>query len=261
MTTSLPFADRCIVTIQPHPDDESSKAAATVARYAALGARVVLICCTDGGAGTPTSDGTPLAVQRSRELAHAAALLGFARVVHLGYRDSGMDASVSDGFSTRPIDPIIDEVAALLRSEQPHAVITFDPDYASRHPDHQRAYDVAVAAFRRSTDHTASAQRLYGTRTHSPAKLAALHRWLTAESRPSPYTNALANASMRVDARIEVGGYVAVAHAALRAHTSQVPADDPWFFSVPTDVQAQIYPYEDFELLAGPPARAGELLD
>src|SRR4051794_20737120 len=45
------MADLVLMTVHAHPDDESSKGAGTVARYAAEGVRTVLVCCTGGEQG------------------------------------------------------------------------------------------------------------------------------------------------------------------------------------------------------------------
>ena len=44
-------AERCLLTVHAHPDDEASKGAGTVARYHAEGVHTVLVCCTDGAEG------------------------------------------------------------------------------------------------------------------------------------------------------------------------------------------------------------------
>src|SRR5262245_53871966 len=40
-----------LLTVHAHPDDEASKGAATVARYAAEGISTSLVCCTGGEEG------------------------------------------------------------------------------------------------------------------------------------------------------------------------------------------------------------------
>ncbi|MGL4339594.1 MAG: PIG-L family deacetylase, partial [Rhodoglobus sp.] len=42
---------RCLLAVHAHPDDESSKGAATYAAYARAGARVVVVSCTGGERG------------------------------------------------------------------------------------------------------------------------------------------------------------------------------------------------------------------
>jgi LmbE family N-acetylglucosaminyl deacetylase len=71
-----------VVAFHAHPDDEALLTGGTLARAAAEGHRVVVVMAT-----------TPARVDRAelrrRELEESAATLGVARVVHLGYADSG----------------------------------------------------------------------------------------------------------------------------------------------------------------------------
>ena len=56
--------------VHAHPDDESSKGAATMARYAKEGHRITVVTCTDGMAGeilNPAMD-RPGVKERMREL-------------------------------------------------------------------------------------------------------------------------------------------------------------------------------------------------
>src|SRR5579862_3622202 len=92
----MSMAERCILTVHAHPDDESSKGAATIARYAAEGIRTVLVCCTGGEAGEILNEAADseearldLPAVRARELDAATRIIGYHRVIKLGYRDSG----------------------------------------------------------------------------------------------------------------------------------------------------------------------------
>ena len=83
------------VFFHAHPDDEAIATGGTMARVAAEGHRVVLVCATKGELGE-VADGflDPASRSTDRRVAevHAAAdLLGARRVAFLGYRDSGMD--------------------------------------------------------------------------------------------------------------------------------------------------------------------------
>jgi len=89
-----------LMALHAHPDDESSKGAAAVARYADAGVRCVLVTATGGEAGeilNPAMDRPDvrenLAEYRRKELEDAARIIGYADVVMLGYRDSGMPDS------------------------------------------------------------------------------------------------------------------------------------------------------------------------
>jgi mycothiol S-conjugate amidase len=80
-----------------------------------------------------------------------------------------------------------------------------------------------------------------------------MHEWLRAQGLDSPYERLVVGATVAADpttTRVHVAEHLAAARGALRAHRSQVPADDPWFFSVPVDVMAARYPWEDFQLAA-----------
>ena len=55
-----------IMTVHAHPDDEASKGAPTLARYAAQGARTVLVCCTGGEVCVTTEPRTSLVSCRLR---------------------------------------------------------------------------------------------------------------------------------------------------------------------------------------------------
>jgi len=82
-----------ILALHAHPDDESSKAAASVARLVDEGARAVLVTATGGEAGdilNPEMDIPEVARRlgeiRAVELEEAARIIGFDEVVMLGYR-------------------------------------------------------------------------------------------------------------------------------------------------------------------------------
>src|SRR4051794_22370927 len=96
-------ADRRLLLVHAHPDDESINNGSTMAKYAAEGARVTLVTCTLGEGGgvippelahlAPDRDDT-LGRHRIGELAAAMRELGVIDHRFLGgpgrYRDSGM---------------------------------------------------------------------------------------------------------------------------------------------------------------------------
>src|SRR5262245_9083630 len=108
----------CILTVHAHPDDEASKGAGTIHRYAGEGIHTVLVCCTGGEEGdilNPAMD-TPevradLHAIRLQELATAASIIGYREVVHLGYRDSGMPDTEANrnpaAFANAPLEEAV----------------------------------------------------------------------------------------------------------------------------------------------------------
>jgi len=78
-----------VIAFHAHPDDEVLLSGGTLARLAAEGHRVIIAVATDGMMG-PASG--PDGQARLDELRASASALGAARVVHLGYADSGHGA-------------------------------------------------------------------------------------------------------------------------------------------------------------------------
>ena len=86
---------RTLVAFHAHPDDEALLSAGTLARAAADGHRVVLVLATSGDAGLVGDDvldgAEDLGARRASEAQASADALGVARLVLLGYGDSGSD--------------------------------------------------------------------------------------------------------------------------------------------------------------------------
>jgi LmbE family N-acetylglucosaminyl deacetylase len=140
-----------LVALHAHPDDESLLTGGSIARWTAAGHRVVLVFATDGGTGL--ADGRrldrPLSEVRRAEAAASAAALGVARVVWLGYADSGM-AGRPTGAGRRFVDVPIDEAARAVATVLDHeaaAVLTgYDGHGGYGHPDHVQVHRVARRA-------------------------------------------------------------------------------------------------------------------
>jgi LmbE family N-acetylglucosaminyl deacetylase len=140
-----------IVALHAHPDDEALLTGGWLAQRAAAGDRVVLVVATDGGGGlaASSSTGLPLGQQRRAELIHAATVLGIARVVWLGYADSGMVGAPTTGsgrFVDVPISDAAHVVAAILDEEDAAVLTGYDARGGYGHPDHIQVHLVARAA-------------------------------------------------------------------------------------------------------------------
>src|ERR1700710_84059 len=85
-----------LMAVHAHPDDESSKGAATMARYVSEGVDVMVVSCTGGERGdvlNPQLKDDPRVLRdivevRREEMAAAAEILG-VRHEWLGFVDSG----------------------------------------------------------------------------------------------------------------------------------------------------------------------------
>ena len=149
----------CLLSVHAHPDDEASKGAGTVAKYAAEGIRGVLVCCTGGEEGdilNPAVD-TPevrdrLFDVRMEELDASVAAIGYEELYLLGYRDSGMKDTEPnarpDNFQNAPLDEAVGRLVRIIRQERPQVIITYADDREFYpHPDHIRVHEISLPAF------------------------------------------------------------------------------------------------------------------
>jgi LmbE family N-acetylglucosaminyl deacetylase len=131
--------ERTMLVVLAHPDDESFAIGGTLAKYAAEGARITLICATRGEAGIPWTSPPATATIRERELRAAAAILGIAEVRFL----DELDGMLFKADHTR----ITERLTTAMRELHPQVVITFGPDGISGHFDHLVMHHATTAAF------------------------------------------------------------------------------------------------------------------
>ena len=271
-----------LLAVHAHPDDESSKGAATMAMYAASGVDVMVATCTDGSRGdiqNPAVEGEPhpkrdMAGARRLEMVQAAEVLGI-RQRWLGFVDSGLPEGdplpplPAGSFAIQPLERAAAPLVRLVRDFKPHVIISYDENGGYPHPDHIMAHRVAVEAFDAAGDpdrypDTGEAwepSKLYYDRAFSPERFRALHFALEEAGLQSPYAERLA-AWLETDAeghtpppaghptttQIDCGDYFEARDDALRAHRTQV---DPlgFFFAVAPEMQRRAWPWEDYSLI------------
>lgn len=145
-----------IVSLHAHPDDEALLTGGWLAQRSATGDRVVLVFATDGSAGlthpahTSTHGcGETMPHPRRAEASASAQALGVARVVWLGYADSGMTdapSARSNRFIDAPPDEAACKVAVILNQEHADVLTGYDARGGYGHPDHVHVHRVARAA-------------------------------------------------------------------------------------------------------------------
>jgi mycothiol S-conjugate amidase len=263
-----------LMAVHAHPDDESSKGAATMARYVAEGVEVLVATCTGGERGSvlnPKMDRPEVVADisniRRAEMDRAREILGVEQA-WLGFVDSGLPEG-------DPLPPLPEgcfgqmepAVAALplirlMREFRPHVVTTYDENGGYPHPDHIMCHKVSVAAFDAAGDPEQHPElgtpwqplKLYYNSGWTRARMLALHEGMLAAGLESPYGEWLKRDQDRQDrgdkitTRVECGEYFEVRDAALKAHATQVDPDGFWFH-VPMDLQQKVWPTEDFELV------------
>ncbi|GAA4850543.1 mycothiol conjugate amidase Mca [Saccharopolyspora rosea] len=264
-----------LMTVHAHPDDESSKGAATTARYVAEGHDVMVVTCTGGEAGSilnPAMDRPEVVANlpaiRREEMAEAAKILG-VRHRWLGFVDSGLPEGdppppLPEGcFANVPLETSTRELVAVMREFRPHVVITYDENGGYPHPDHIRCHEVSVAAFDAAGDpdlHPDAGQpwqplKLYYSHGFSRRRMQLFHDALLERGMDSPYGEWLQkwdasrpDPDTRVTTRVECGEYFEARDDALRAHATQIDPNSRWF-AVPLDIQRELWPTEDYELV------------
>lgn len=260
-----------LMAVHAHPDDESSKGAAAMARYAALGARVLVVSCTGGERGDILNESLKhhphilrdIAQVRRDEMKAAAEILGVEHT-WLGFVDSGLPEGdplppLPEGcFALEEIEVTSEALVRVIRDFRPHVMTTYDELGGYPHPDHIMTHTVSMAAYEATGDPAAFPHagapwqplKLYYNAGRSKERLTLIHDAMLEAGHESPYAEWLANwADRRPEGRITrvpAAEYFQVRDQALLAHATQVDPDG-WFFATPLEIQKRIWPTDDFE--------------
>jgi N-acetyl-1-D-myo-inositol-2-amino-2-deoxy-alpha-D-glucopyranoside deacetylase len=271
-------ADRRLLLVHAHPDDESIGNGATMARYAAEGAQVTLVTCTlgEGGEVIPPELGRLVADRedtlgeyRIGELTAAMREVGVTDVRFLGgpgrYRDSGMmgvpDNDRPGCFWQADLDEAAGHLVAVVREVRPQVLVTYDEQGGYGHPDHIQAHRVAMRAFELAADphwrpELGPAWRIvkvYWNRMPRSVLLAGLAA--TAERHPlvaAPEAVPGVVPDELVDAALDGTKYADRKAAAMRAHATQITVDGPCF-ALSNDQWQPLVADEYYQLAHGEP--------
>ena len=268
-----------LMAVHAHPDDESSKGAATMARYVDEGVDVLVVTCTGGERGSilnPALQGP--AGHRGRTSPRSGATRWTApapssasRQHWLGFVDSGLPEGdplppLPEGcFALVPLDEAVERLVEEMRRFRPHVMTTYDENGGYPHPDHIRTpRDLDGRVRRRRPTPTASRDagepwqplKLYYDVGFSIERIEAIAR---GDARPRARVAVRGDgasgreqwggscAPPKITTRVPVADWFERRDAALLAHATQVDPNG-WFFKVPLDLQREVWPTEDFEL-------------
>ncbi len=223
--------------VHAHPDDEAFFGGGAAAHYAALGHRVILITCTVGQLGFDAKglagnakdhDDLQTTMTRAGELQHSAAILGFSRLVNLGYRDSGMmgwpENENPNAFWNVDPDAAARTIASIFDEENVRVVVTYDEKGFYGHPDHIQANVVS----RKAVALSSSVERLY----YSVVPKGNIKRLIAdAETLHLSLPAFVLDAGVHVDddliaTTLDVSSYIRVKHDSMAAHASQIDNED-----------------------------------
>jgi mycothiol S-conjugate amidase len=263
-----------LMHVHAHPDDESSKGAATTAKYVADGVDVHVVTCTGGERGSvlnPKMDRPDVLANiseiRRQEMERAREILGVTQD-WLGFVDSGWHedpkAQLPEGcFALVPLEESAEPLVRLIRSFRPDVLTTYDENGGYPHPDHIRCHEVSMAAVEAAADPSRypdagepwQVLKVYYQHAFNRPRVEALHEEMIRRGLESPYAERLAEwkpdpaHDARITTRVECGEYFPVRDRALIAHATQIDPDGPWFH-VPLELQQAVWPTEDFELVS-----------
>ncbi len=279
--SQIPAAGVCagplrLMAVHAHPDDESSKGAATMARYVREGAEVLVCTFTGGERGDILNKAmerpeirADLPAVRRAEMARAREILGVQHQF-LGFVDSGLPEGdprppLPDGcFALEPLERAARPLVRAIRQFRPHVMLTYDENGGYPHPDHVKCHEVSVAAFEAAADPDAYPDlgepwqplKLYYFLTFHRDKMLALHEEMLRRGLESPYADRIASwqqddqagrPHVAVTTRVPCGDYFEIRNQALIAHATQVDPNGGWF-ACPAEAQRAAWPTEDYHL-------------
>ncbi len=276
----MTIADRRLLLVHAHPDDETIGTGATMAKYAADGVQVTLVTCTLGEEGEvlvpelehlAADQHDTLGEHRIGELAEAMEMLGVADHRFLGepgrYRDSGMMGVPSnereDCFWRADLLAAATDLVAVIREVRPQVAVTYDDFGGYGHPDHIQAhrvthYAVALAespSFRPDLGDAWSVPKVYWTafpRSIIRAGIMALREQGSDSEFASmdPDDLPFACDDDLITTAVEATEFLDTKMAALAAHRTQVTVDGG-FFALSNNLGSQAMGTEYFRLVRG----------
>jgi mycothiol S-conjugate amidase len=264
-----------LMAVHAHPDDESSKGAATMARYARENVDVLVCTLTGGERGDILNKAmerpeirADLPSVRRAEMDRAREILGVQQRF-LGFIDSGLPEGdplppLPEGcFALQPLDVAAAPLVQAVREFRPHVMLTYDESGGYPHPDHVKTHQVTVEAFEAAADPDRYPGRgepwqplkLYYFVSFHRARFIALHEEMLRRGLESPYADRLSwldendgsRQEWEITTRVPCADYFGIRDQALIAHATQIDPASSWF-ACPPDAQRAAWPTEDYHL-------------
>jgi len=207
-----------LLAVFAHPDDESFGPAATLAKYAAQGVQITLICATHGEAGEISDPSLAtletLGQVREEELRCACRVIGIHELRFLGYRDGQMSS-----YDPQEVEA---KVVQAIREVKPQVVVTFGPDGISGHMDHITIGKATTDAFFSAGDEERFSEHM--AEGLSPHKAEKLYHVAVPRSRFQAMSLDLpGTCDDRITTVIDVMPFLEVKRQAVACHKTQLP--------------------------------------
>ncbi|MDI1459879.1 N-acetyl-1-D-myo-inositol-2-amino-2-deoxy-alpha-D-glucopyranoside deacetylase [Catellatospora sp. KI3] len=263
---------RSILFVHAHPDDESIGTGATMAHYAAQGAKVTLVTCTLGEEGEihvpalaqlEASQADQLGGYRLTELRAALAALGDIDHRQLGgagrYRDSGMMGTPANehprAFWGADLEEASTHLLAIMDEVRPQIVVTYDANGFYGHPDHIQAHRVAMRASELAAERGFGPKKIYWTAMPLSVLKAGVEALRDSTDNPFAGITSVEDFPFgtpddEVAACIDGSDYHDAKIAALKAHATQIP-DTSWLYSIAGNFGQEFMGVEHYTLALG----------
>jgi LmbE family N-acetylglucosaminyl deacetylase len=251
-----------LVFFHAHPDDEAIATGGSMAKAAAEGHRVVLVCATRGELGEVADGfldpGEELWQRREQELAEACKILGVARHDYLGYCDSGMAGTpenhAPECFWQADVEEAAERLAQVLREEQADVLTVYDDNGNYGHPDHIQVHRVGVRAAE-----LAGTPKVYEATLDRDYVMGLMQRaremGITNLPDINPEEFRMGVPGELITTRVDVVAFLDQKRRAMAAHASQI-AETSFFLNMPPDAFAAMWGREAYVLRGAPKGTA-----
>jgi LmbE family N-acetylglucosaminyl deacetylase len=244
-----------LVCFHAHPDDEAIQTGGLMAKAAAAGHRVVLVCATRGEQGEPQEGvlkpGEQLWERRLEELAISAAALGADEPILLGYEDSGMMGEPENDnpncFWQADHDEAVERLAQILRDTEADVLTVYDDHGGYGHPDHIRVHTVGIAAAE-----VVGVEHVYEATINRDAMRVMIEAARDSgdfdeEDGDGPDVDTFGTEAKNISWEVDVSGFVDKKKESMLAHRSQI-GPDSFFLTMPDEAFAMAFGTESFNV-------------
>jgi N-acetyl-1-D-myo-inositol-2-amino-2-deoxy-alpha-D-glucopyranoside deacetylase len=265
-------AEKRLLLVHAHPDDETINNGVTMAKYAVEGVHVTLVTCTRGEEGEvlveslknlASDKDDKLGDHREIELKDAMIELGISDFRFLGspnkkWRDSGMIGAPqnerNDVFWQSDLDDAANELVKVILEIKPQVMITYDEFGGYGHPDHIKAHQVAMRAAEISANQGWQITKIYWNTMPKSVLQTSMDKMKEMGSEffgaESVDELPFAKADELVTSVVKAQEYVPQKLAAMKAHATQISVDGP-FFALSNNLGLSVWADEYYTLVKG----------
>ena len=265
-------AEKRLLLVHAHPDDETINNGVTMAKYAVEGVHVTLVTCTRGEEGEvlveslknlASDKDDKLGDHREIELKDAMIELGISDFRFLGspnkkWRDSGMIGAPqnerNDVFWQSDLDEAANELVKVILEIEPQVMITYDEFGGYGHPDHIKAHQVAMRAAEISANQGWQITKIYWNTMPKSVLQTSMDKMKEMGSEffgaESVDELPFAKADELVTSVVKAQEYVPQKLAAMKAHATQISVDGP-FFALSNNLGLSVWADEYYTLVKG----------